>query len=39
VLEKRLTTTAFAFGLAMMRRIMAMEMNELFVDPRPPGSQ
>ena len=38
VLEKRLTTTAFAFGFAMTRRTIAIEMNELFVDPRPPGS-
>lgn len=39
VLEKRRTTTAFAFGFAMMRSTIAIEMNELLVEPHPPGSQ
>ncbi len=39
VLENRRTTTAFAPGLASMTRTMASDMNELFVEPRPPKSQ
>lgn len=39
LLNRRTTTTAFASGCARRRRRMHTEMNELFVEPRPPCSQ
>ncbi len=36
VLLNRRTMTAFASGCARRRRTMHTEMNELFVEPRPP---
>lgn len=36
VLLNRRTMTAFASGCAGRRRTMHTEMNELFVEPRPP---
>lgn len=39
VFENRLTTTAFAKGNCTTSSTTHSEMNELFVDPRPPCNQ